>query len=153
MIQLTEYSLSLTTGERIDVSELDPGLLGEEWSEAVAAAVRPLTDMCAHVPREAVEAAKLGYDTELKRLLRDPVGCLVMLDRPVCSVIRDCPMAVREKCTTRNATARKGGLFPVCWEWQVPDDLDPVLEPAVQAAAQAIVHAWRQKRHVLVVTG
>jgi hypothetical protein len=144
MISLTEYSLFISTGEHINISEFDPDLFSDIWNPSIEAAVKPVIDLCTIVSRPIVEMAKMGYDTELKSLLRSPIGALLRLNKSVCAQIKTCPMADIKTCTTKNVSA-KAGLFPICWEYYIEDH-------NASSIINAIVHAWRQNRYVFFIT-
>lgn len=141
MILPDEYALTLKTGERIDVSEFAferiPVLSSLE-------ALLPFGDVlrgCAVVSREGVEAAKMGWDAELRRTVKDPLAGLLKVVRHECAHVGDCIMADRRVCTSKNVTGKR--RIPPCWEHASEGDIQEVLT--------AIVLAWAAKRRVIVV--
>ena len=143
-----EYPLRLTTGEQLDVSEIDMSVLEAEPS--VLEAFSPLLALCTQLTRSELEEAKAGWDSALKVKLRSPpAGCLVRIPSPLCGEIGHCSMASRPTCTTKNLL-KKGGGFPVCWTYSL-DHLDGFERSWAAELCDAVVHAWRQGRHVIVV--
>lgn len=132
-----EYSLSLSTGERVDVSEYD-----YERTPAVLSLPEDVLEGCSMLAREDVESAKRGYDFVLRNSMRDPLSGMLKMRDPVCALIRECAMADRKVCTSKNVRGRK--KLPVCWE-HASEDLD------VRAVVSSIVLAWAAGRRVILV--
>jgi len=143
-----EYVLHLSTGETIQVSELDLSILGA--SPAILAHFAPLQALCTQLTRSQLEEAKGGYDEALKSKLRSPpVGCLIKNPAPVCSLIASCSMANKKECTTKNVTKR-GGKFPDCWTVET-GKLQGFERAWAAELSDVVIHAWRAGRHVFVV--
>jgi hypothetical protein len=141
MIIPDEYALTLKTGERIDVSEF-----AFERIPALASVkgLVPLWDVlrgCAVMSRDGVEAAKMGWDVELRRTVKDPVAGLLKLLRPECAHVGTCIMADRHVCTSKNVTGKR--RIPPCWEHASEGELQEVVN--------SIVLAWAAKRRVVIV--
>jgi len=141
MIIPDEYALTMKTGERIDVSEFAfervPAL-------ASVADLVPFGDVlrgCAVMSRDGVEAAKMGWDAELRRTVKDPIAGLLKLFRPECVHVGTCVMADRRVCTSKNVTGKR--RIPPCWEHSS--------EGVLQEVVNSIVLAWAAKRRVIVV--
>ena len=146
-----EYSLVLDTGEELRFLELDsdtcPGLRSERVREAVAGVLL----RCTYASRDALEEAKRGFTKRLQDALgTPPVGCLLRLARPECSLLDECGIADRAVCTTRYLS-RAGGRFPVCWEPRLPERLPDPVRTAARDLAWRVVHAWREGRYVVIV--
>lgn len=141
MILPNEYSLTLSTGERLDFSEYDSGRFPILESVADMALVRDILERCAVMSREDVESAKRGWDAVLRVAMRDPLSGLLKILRPVCVHAGDCIMVDKPVCTARNVSGRKG--IPPCFEHDSAG--------SVQAIVTSIVFAWASKRRVIVV--
>lgn len=170
-----EYAIRLSTGETIQVSEID-----SERSPAVAhpkvrKAVDGLLQYCCFVSRDIAEEAKGGYDTRLKPLLRSsPVGCMSKADPHMCRLIHECAMVSIPVCTLHNCMPSPRPL-PICWEFSSPlphpqskqdgtyresNDIDvdlihlredfEVWEAAIDLGS-VIGHAWRRGLYVFIV--
>lgn len=139
-----EYSITLDTGERVDVLELDPATCDALRPGPVAEALDWILSRCTRASRAELEDAKGGWCGPLQDALgTPPLGCLLKMRDPACSLVDECGIADRARCTTRNVG--KGlGLFPVCWE--------PVAPRAGADLAWRIVHAWKEGRWVVIVT-
>lgn len=161
-MQIFEYSIKLGTGERISILEIDVAALDAWTSSAFKQhkarhAIAPVLKLCTMAPRQTMEDAKNGYTKPLENALRSPPdGCLMKLDKPVCANVKDCAMADAEKCTTKfNLLKNK---FPECWDYAVAghgnngagEDFDDSMAAAMEVA-KAIVMAWRDGKHVIVV--
>lgn len=142
MILPDEYVLTLKTGERIEVSEF-----AFERIPALASVkdLIPYADVlrgCAVMSREGVEAAKMGWDAELRRTVKDPLAGLLKVARPECSHMGDCIMADRRVCTAKNVTGKR--RIPPCWEHSSE-------HVELQQVATAMVLAWAAGRRVIAV--
>jgi len=149
MIQLVDYEISLSNGERISVTEFDPDRIPYMRSLDVLAACRGILERCTHAPREAIEEAKRGYDKALSALLRGPEGAMARANPPVCRLIHDCAMASND-CTLRNFKKR-AGLFPECWEYAPPEGLPVLVRMAAVELGTAVGNAWRSGSHPVIV--
>ena len=151
---LIDYVLTLETGESVRVAELVPGLVPGLSDPSVVAAAEPVLGRCPRMPRHVLESAKAGHSREFEVLMgTPPVGCLLKLERPVCAEIRSCLMANPAKCTTKHVDpGRRGavGMFPPCWELEVPDASDAVVY-AVREIASEVVSAWKAGQMVVIV--
>lgn len=152
-MQAFEYSLNLSTGEKIDVLEIPLKAL-DSWSKRAFQdpiafkSMSGILSLCTTATHQAMEDAKIGYTKPLERLLKTPpIGILIKLDRPVCMSISDCAMADRKKCTT------KFDKFPECWDYalDVEGDFTEVVTIAHEIVKQ-IVMAWRDGRYVIIVS-
>ena len=138
-----EYSVDLDTGERIDVLELDPETCPGLRDPEVLRDAMWILRLCTRATRRALEDAKGGWGGPLQEALgTPPVGCLLQMEKPACSIIGECGIADAGLCTTRNL--KKGlGRFPVCGEADVaPDGAD---------LTRQVVHAWKEGRWVIIV--
>lgn len=143
MIALNEYVLKLSTGEEIQVSELVLSI--HPISAEAAAEFARIRHLCTEVTHAELEDAKIGYDRPFLRKMRaGPTGCLLKNPGAVCGLIGSCSMAKPAQCTTKNV-GRSKGKFPICWTW-------PSSAPGSSELCDAVVHAWREGRHVVVVT-
>ena len=89
-----EYPIKLSTGETIQIAEIDaersPALANLE----VRKALDGLLQHCCRVSRKVMEEAKAGYDTQFKKLLRSqPIGCMLKAEPHQCRLINECAMA------------------------------------------------------------
>jgi hypothetical protein len=148
-----EYTLHLNTDEDLLISELDPGIVKELDDDNINKALSLVLNLCSYVTRLSVEEAKSGYSKKLTNQLRtEPVGALMKLDNPICKYIGDCSMAVKSECTTRNI--KKGfGKFPECWEYQIKHKLSDELQMVATDLSRVIIHAWKEKKYVLIISG
>lgn len=140
MILPDEYVLTLATGERIEVSEF----AFERIPVLASADLLLHGDVlrgCAVMSRDGVEAAKMGWDVELRRTVKDPIAGLLKVARPECVHIGTCIMADRRVCTSKNVTGKR--RIPPCWEHSSEGELQQVMT--------AIVLAWASRRRVIVV--
>ena len=141
--------LRLTTGEELEVSELDLSVV--KAPKEVLEAFAPLMALCTQVTREQLEEAKAGYDDALKKELKSsPIGCLLKNPSPTCGLIRDCGMAKPIICTTKNVS-KNVGTFPSCWTYDTPDTLMGFEYAWVAEICDAVIHAWREGRFVIIV--
>ena len=148
-IQLVEYKIRLSTGEIIQVAELEP--FGVPPDLLIAA--ESILQRCSRMPRSVIEEAKLGHTKKFEALmLTEPVGALIKFESPICRMIRNCAMADQTTCTTRNVKMTTG-KFPICWEYECSDSVPESLCQDVQAIAFAVVHAWRNGQWVIFVHG
>jgi len=147
-----EYSIELSTGESVLVSELDPGRISGLLDPAVVEAATPVLNRCARMPRAALEAAKMGHSKHFEELMSTPpIGALMKLERHLCAERYECAI-VKPNCTTRNVVRRgPPGRFPVCWEYEVPDGTDPVVAFMARDLAGCVVLAWRAGRIAVIV--
>jgi hypothetical protein len=150
-IQPVEYRINLHTGESIEISELDVEVVEELRMPEVLEATAEIIKLCSKMPREIVEEAKLGHSKNFTSLMKTPpVGSMMKLPSPICAMIRDCAIADKRKCTTRNIS-NQIGKFPICWEFKPPKLTEDDVIPRAQSLAFAIVHAWREGRYVILV--
>jgi len=149
MIQLVDYEITLSNGERISITEFDPDRIPYMRSPDVLAACRGILERCAFAPRAAVEEAKRGYDRALSSLLRGPDGAMARANPPACRLVHDCAMASKD-CTLRNFRGR-AGLFPECWEYAPPEGLPALIRMAAVELGTAVGNAWRAGSYPVVV--
>jgi hypothetical protein len=147
-----EYPLRLTTGETIQIAEIDsersPALLIPQ----VRMALDGLLTQCCHVSREIMEEAKGGYDTNLKPLLRSsPIGCMIKAEPAICRHIESCAMALKSICTLHNCRSNSNPL-PVCWEYSLPASIAHLeIRTAIIELGTLIGHSWRKNQFVIIV--
>ncbi|OPZ34501.1 MAG: hypothetical protein BWY99_02509 [Synergistetes bacterium ADurb.BinA166] len=152
MIQVVDYVLLLSTGERITVVELDPARISGLSDPGVLRAAAGVLRRCTFAPRRALEDAKSRYDKELLTLLRRPDG-RVRSERPVCRLIGECAMADPGRCTLVNLKVKKDAT-PGCWEYGPPEEIPPLSEEVRRAALEigtAVGHAWLSGAYPVVV--
>lgn len=150
-MQILEYELDLSTGERLSFCELDLELVPELGNDDLRLALSFILGLCTHIDKGVVEKAKRGDVKPFERLLRTPpYGCLLKLDRPVCSQIRSCASAKARECTTKNLV-RKIGKFPFCWTYNLPEGTPESVSLSAQYIASHIVGAWKEGRYVIIV--
>lgn len=150
VIQLVDYTISLSSGGRITIVELDSGRVPELHDQEVLVACRGILNRCTIATRTVLEEAKKGYDKELLRVLRAPDGGLMRAEPHVCRLIQDCAMAVPDKCTLRNLRRGRPN-FPQCWEYDPPDGLsEPVRRAAIEIGT-AVGNAWREWAYPILV--
>lgn len=146
-----EYTLRLSTGEAVEVSQFDSVSHPQLASPAVRAACASVLDRVPTVTREVMEAAKVGDDRALRSALKaQPSGALVMVRNHRCAQWGDCVMHGKA-CTTTNVRKRVG-QFPECWEYE-PEAKAGDEEGDARGVGTAVVHAWRGGRHALFVVG
>lgn len=146
MISLIEYTIHLSTGETVEISEIDPKALDGFWDETLETEATELLEWCAKVSRRDMEDAKIGYDNTLKQKLRSPIESLLRLNNPVCSSIESCSMAKRTDCTLRNMK-RGIGKFPICFDWGYGRNFSSKLTEL----SHVVIHSWRMNRFVIFV--
>ena len=147
-----EYPLRLSTGETIQVAEIDAARSPALIVPQIRKAIERLLAHCCHVPREIVEEAKGGYDTRLKPLLRSqPMGCMIKAEPSICRHIDGCSMAFKPICTLHNCRPSQTPL-PICWEFS-PSQSMAHLEARTAAidVGTIIGHAWRRGFYVFIV--
>jgi hypothetical protein len=150
-MQTFEYSLELSTGERLAVTEIAMGALDSWMTKAFSdAAARQLLagvlDLCTRAPRCVLDDAKIGYTKPLERLLKTPPsGALMRLDKPECFSMSNCAVADKAKCTARF------DKFPECWDYDIghSDDFTDAMS-AAQELAKTVVFAWKDGRYVII---
>lgn len=150
MIQLVDYDITLSNGERISVTEFDPDRIPYMRSPDVLAACKGLLERCTFAPRQALEEAKQGYDKALSVLLRGPDGAMARASPPLCRLLHDCAMASRQDCTLRNFKDRSG-LFPECWEYAPSGRLPVLVRLASIELGTAVGAAWRAGSYPVIV--
>jgi hypothetical protein len=153
LIQIVEYEVFLSNGEKISITELDPERIPYLKNVEVLRASLGVIERCSFAPRSAIEDAKRGYDKSLLPLLRSPEGALLRAWPPICRLIVECAMADIKRCTLRNIKKGKKHL-PECWEFY-PPDIKPPLEESVRRASieigTVIGMAWRSGSYPIIV--
>lgn len=145
----SEYLIRLSTGEDIEIAEVNMNLLG--LSDSLLQALLPIFSICTNLSETEIEEARIGDDRAFKRKMNSqPVGSLARLADPVCSQIRNCGMADAKTCTTKNVNKRIG-KFPSCWTTETREFVDFERLRYLEVY-NSIVHAWREGRHVVVIT-
>jgi len=153
-VEFLEYNLELSTGERIQVSELDESRYPPLSDKVVLLTAAAVVVHCTHAARDVVEDAKSGLPERLEDFIRTPPeGCLMKLESPVCSEISQCAIANRSHCTTRYRTKASGAAFPFCWTYSVKAYGSPEQKAQGQDLCDSIVDAWRGGRLVVIVRG
>jgi len=138
-----DYTIWLSTGEKIEIAEFDPGRIPALLDPEVLKITSELLSRCTHVPRKIMEEAKQGYDNGLKPILgTSPLGAMQKAGPPICRNIHSCAMAVKSVCTLRNYSKKKP--LPICWEFE-SDNADAI------ALGTAIGQAWRQGQYVIII--
>lgn len=152
-VEFVEYNLSLSTDEEITVSELDPESIPSLSDPVVALLADAVLSRCTRAPRDAVEDAKSGLPESLEAHLgTPPAGCLLKVSVPVCAELKLCVISDPVRCSTRHRTKRGGAAFPMCWTFSVPPGGTPEQSSQARDLADSVVSAWRDGRHVLVVS-
>ncbi len=152
-VELVEYNLSLSTGEEIQVSELDPESVPSLTDPVVVRLADAVLSRCTRSPRVALEDAKSGLPESLEAYLgTPPSGCLLKVSTPVCAELRFCAMSNPTKCSTRNV-ARRRAIFPMCWTCSLPDGGTEEQRSQARDLSDSIVSAWRDGRHVVIADG
>ncbi len=148
-----EYPLRLSTGEVIQVAELDDERSPALGIEEVRTLVRGLLIQCTHVNRQSMEDAKKGYDRDFKQALRSmSEGCMIKAEPAVCRLLNDCAMYRREKCTLHNISTVHP--LPICWEFSPVSGgkVNDEIRKAAIDLGTVIGDAWRRGFLVVVVT-
>lgn len=152
-VEFVEYVLSLSTGEEITVSELDPESIPSLTDPVVVRLADAVLSRCTRAPRDAIEDAKSGLPESLEAFLgTPPFGCLLKLSLPVCAELKHCVISDPVRCSTRHRTKR-GPDFPMCWTFSVPTGGTPEQSAQARDLADSIVSAWRDGRHVVIADG
>jgi hypothetical protein len=152
-VEFVEYNLSLSTGEDIRVSELDPESIPSLTDPVVVRLADAVLSRCTRAPRSAVEDAKSGLPESLEAHLGSPpAGCLLRVSVPVCAELKFCVISDPVRCSTRHRTKRGPG-FPMCWTFSVPEGGTGPQRSQAQDLADSIVSAWRDGRHVVIADG
>jgi hypothetical protein len=146
-----EYPVRLSTGETIQVAEIDEERTPLLADPQVKKAISGLLQHCCHTTRDVMEEAKGGYDGRFKLCLRAaPIGCMIKSEPHICRLIDDCAMAYKPVCTLHNASPQSPKPLPICWEFDPPVD-DPVTRTAAAELGSVIGHAWRRGLYVVIV--
>jgi hypothetical protein len=151
MIDSVDYQLTLSTGERITVLELDPDRIPVLRDRGVLAAAAGVLRRCTFAPRPALEMAKAGFDRDLLPLLRGPDIGLLKSERPACRLLDECSMAVVARCTLRNIRTKKDKT-PGCWEYGPEGGLTEEVRRAAMDVGTSVGHAL-MARHYPVLVG
>lgn len=153
-MELREYSLTLNTGEVIEVSEITDRIFFQLNSPEVQRICKPILEKCTHISRFEIEEAKRGFSKQLdEKLGTEPVGCLIKLALP-CSEMKNCIISDRVKCNTKYINKVKRDVFycPSCWEYEFDQTgLEFTTIAAVKILTSAIVDAWKNGRFVVIV--
>ena len=151
-VEFVEYSLRLSTGEDILVSELDPASVPCMWDNGVLFLAASFLALCTQAPRAAIEDAKSGLPESLEPFLgTPPAGCLLRAPTSVCAELRFCAISDRTKCST-TYFIRKKPAFPMCWTADLLKASTPEVGSQSRDLVDSIVSAWRDGRHVVIVT-
>jgi len=146
-----EYPVHLSTGEVIQISEIDAERSPALAHPDVRKAVEGLLLHCCHASREIMEEAKGGYDTRFKLCIRSqPIGCMIKAEPHQCRLINDCSMAYKPVCTLHNAAPSPKPL-PICWEFDPPKTESPWVRVAATDLGTVIGQAWRNNKYVFLV--
>lgn len=153
MIHPVEYLIDLSTNETIHIAEFDPDRILEMQNQSVLEASHDVLEQCTKMPREVIEEAKHGYDTNFKILLRTPpVGALLKLPLPLCSERSVCSLYKISKCTTKNVDDKVGN-FPICFESDFP--VKTLFTKEVVSVSRdlksSIIHSWGKGMYVILV--
>ena len=152
-VEFVEYRLSLSTGEEITVSELDPESVPSLTDPVVILLADKVLSRCTRAPRAAIEDAKSGLPESLEPFLGTPPrGCLVRLAM-VCAELRHCAVSGAKKCSTASQTRKGAADFPMCWTFDVPAGGTREQSAAAKDLVDSVVLAWRDGRHVVIADG
>ncbi len=152
IIQSLEYLIDLSTGERINVYELDPERVNCLTDKETMLVSESVINMCSRMPRSAIESAKIGNSKHFEELMRTPaVGNLLKMEKHSCSEINICAIA-KSGCTTKNVF-RTGnpGRFPICWEFDIGTEVIDRAYNLSKILVGCVVHAWREGKLVVIV--
>lgn len=152
VIQPIEYEITLSTREHISVSELDRDRIPELKDSDVITASSSVIELCPVMPREALEAAKMGHSKHFEEMMIiPPIGAMMKMSRPLCQE-RDFCSSYRSCCSIRNVS-RKGipGRFPVCWEFEPQDGINNETCFFAKRIVATVVFAWREGRTVVII--
>lgn len=152
-VDFLEYRIDLSTGESMDVAEVDSGLFPPLADPVVLRLSDDFLSRCTVAPRAAVEDAKSGYPEALEPFLGTPArGCLLRVSRQACADVGSCAISSRTRCLT--SYSEKGRpAFPTCWTASVPDGGTEGQAAAARSLCESVVDAWREGRTVIVVRG
>ncbi len=140
--QAFTYRLALKTNQVIDVAEYYAPLLPPEVFKYLKEK-RNTTMKITRVSKEAIEAAKLGYDDELLRSLNSPPFVVLMkIERHVCSHKKTCSSFDSTSCTLKKSQGQIPA-FPECFEYEATDDLEK------EIMSQLVTH-WSDNRYVIL---
>jgi hypothetical protein len=146
-----EYPIRLSTGETIQIAEIDAFRSPALANLHVLKVLDGLLKHCSSMSRKIVEEAKGGYDTNFKALLRaQPMGCMIKSNSPICLRINDCSMASKPVCTLHNCLPSKTPL-PICWEFSPPPIANLEVRLAAIELGTIVGHAWRRGLYVCLV--
>ena len=153
MIEFIEYSLSLNTGETIEVSEISDKLYPPLSDPEVQEICKPILDKCVHVSHFILEEAKLGFSKQLdEKLSTPPLGALIKLAL-ICSEIDICAIADKIKCNTnyRKKMGKDTIYCPSCWDFKITGDYAPTSMASAKLLVTSIISAWKFDHYVIVV--
>jgi hypothetical protein len=149
-----QYELSLSTGEILHISEIDPEVFSELRDIKITKVISSVLDKCTKASRDVLELAKIGGTEQLEKLLSTPpIGCLIKMGEHICAEVRECPMANNELCSTRRMKRGKPDI-PHCWKFNIgekPHHLSYMEAVLAQHLATMIIHEWRDGRYVIIV--
>lgn len=146
IIELVEYELDLSTGERLKVSELDPDRISDGPTKEYVKSNPDALIKCTRMSRETIEHAKLGYDTPFKSSLKSPPQAMLLkFIGKTCFERKSCASYDSSACTSEGFK-KKNGKFELmqCWVF----DSQSVEEREVMTV---VLRAWFEGRTVIIV--
>jgi hypothetical protein len=146
-IQPIDYSITLSTNERIDIIEIDvntvPGLDDPDVASAL-----PLS-RCMNLTRDIIEDAKRGNDRIFRDLFRSPLSGLMKVEPHICRLHKDCVFYNKRNCSARMIEGRHH--LPICWEYESPAHLNDEKRFLVSMIGTEIVLAWANDQVVVII--
>lgn len=144
-MELIEYELTISTGETIRISELDPDRIPDGDVKTWITSNPQALSRCTKVSRAGIEAAKRGDDSALKiAMMGPPEAMMIKLGRRKCSERKYCLSWDPSSCTSEGKKLNRKVELLRCWSYGGE-------EPGENEAMNAIVRAWSEGRHVVLV--
>jgi hypothetical protein len=138
------YSLSLSSGEKIEFAEIDV----ERIQDPQIITYVVSNDKCksvSKISRSSMEAAKIGYDKELREALKSPPNAMLIKTMPKrCGLRTKCSSFDSYVCSLTYQKEKKS-YFPDCFIF----DSNDVIESFVMSE---FTRMWKEGLHVIIVS-
>jgi hypothetical protein len=145
-----DYTLTLSTGECIDIAEIDTEVVPSLNDSDVISALSILLSKCVNITRVSMEETKRGYDRDFRSVFRSPISGLIKNESHICRLRHECSMFAIDTCSTH--TIRKNrSMIPICWEYESPTNLSREKQSIVMMIGTVIIQAWRANQIVVII--
>jgi hypothetical protein len=146
-IQPIDYSITLSTNERINIIEIDVDTIPDLSDPEIASALSLLLSRCMNLTREDIEDAKRGNDRVFRDSYRSPISGLMKIEPHICRLHGDCVFYNKQICSARMMERRH---LPICWEYESPHLSDEKCFIITMVGTE-IVQAWANNQIVVIV--